>query len=52
MGIFLGLLRFQIFFGVLENPEFFWGRTVDARPEPMYVEKMRVSPLWEIHVCH
>ena len=26
MGIFLGLLKFQIFFGVLEIPDFFfWG---------------------------
>ena len=25
LGYFLGLLKFQIFFGVLEIPEMFWG---------------------------
>ena len=25
MGIFFGLLKFQIFFGVLEIPDIFWG---------------------------
>ena len=47
MGVFLGSLKFQIFFGVLEIPDiFFWGGglTVDAGPEPMYEEKMREPP--------
>ena len=49
-GYFGGLLKFQIFLGVLEIPVFFlcvffWGgRTVDAGPEPKYEEKMRVPP--------
>ena len=39
---FNGLLKFQIFFGVLEIPDIFWGESrVDARPEPTY-EEMRV----------
>ena len=25
LGYFFGLLKFQIFFGVLEIPDFFWG---------------------------
>ena len=33
-GFFWGLLKFQIFFGVLEIPDIFWGVTVDAGPEP------------------
>ena len=35
---------FQIFFGVLEIPDIAWGYTVDAGPEPMCEEKMRVPP--------
>ena len=27
---------------MLEIPDIFWGRTVDAGPEPMYIEKIRV----------
>ena len=27
--IFYGLLKFQIFFGVLEVPDFFWGEMPD-----------------------
>ena len=44
MGINFGLLKFQIFFGVLEIPDIFWGRRVDAGPEPTYGEKLRVPP--------
>ena len=41
--IFGGLVKFQIFLGVLEIPDIL-GQTVDAGPEPMYEEKMRVPP--------
>ena len=53
-GYFLGLVKFQIFFGVLEIHDiFFWGggggggvnsTSVDAGLEPTYEEKMRVPP--------
>ena len=42
--IFLGLLKFQIFLGVLEIPDIFGGRTIEAGPEPTYEEKMIVYP--------
>ena len=42
-GIFFGLLKFQIFFGVLEIPGIFGGE-LDAGSEPKYEEKMRVPP--------
>ena len=41
---FFGLLKIQIFFGVLEIPDIFLGCTVDAGLEPTYTEKMRVPP--------
>ena len=41
-GFVWGLVNFQILFWVLEIPDIFLGWTVDAGPEPMYVEKMRV----------
>ena len=44
LGYFLGLLKIQIFFGVLEIPDIFWGCTVDAGSEPSYTEKNRVPP--------
>ena len=50
MGVFFGLLKIQIFFGVLEIPDIFWGCTVDAGSEPTYTEKMRVPPLGIRHV--
>ena len=38
-GYFLGLLNFQIIFGVFEIPVIFWGWTaVDAGPELTYEE--------------
>ena len=47
--IFWKVLKFQIFFGVLEIPDifFFWGggRMVDVGPKPTYGEILRVSPL-------
>ena len=44
-GVFLGVGKISnIFFGVLEIPNSFGGLTVDACPEPTYVEKMRVPP--------
>ena len=47
----MGLLTFQIFFGVLKIPDIFGGRKIDARPDSSYEEKMRVtpplSPLWD-----
>ena len=42
MGDIFGLLQFQIFLGMLEIIDFL-GCTVDAGPEPMYEEKMRVT---------
>ena len=52
MGDILGgLLKFQIFWGVLEIPDIFWGWTVDAGPEPMYEEKMKVPPLGSYTCC-
>ena len=42
-GYLRRLLKFQTFFGVLENLDIFWGRTVDAGPEPTYTEKIRVG---------
>ena len=51
--IFLGLLKFQIFFGVLEIPDIFFGWTVYAGSEPTYAEKIRVPPPpWELHTRH
>ena len=41
-GVFFGLLKFQIFFGVLEIPDIILGE--HAEPEPTYEEKMRVQP--------
>ena len=41
---FWGLLKSQIFFGVVEIPDIFLGWTVDAGPEPTYEEKLRVPP--------
>ena len=43
-GIFLGVAKISNIFGVLEIPDNVRGRTVDAGPEPTYVEKMRVPP--------
>ena len=40
-GYFLGSLKFQIFFGMLEIPDIFRWRMVDAWPEPTYAEKMK-----------
>ena len=45
IGIFFWLLKFQIFFGVLEITDIFLGWTVDAGSEPTYTEKIRVPPL-------
>ena len=42
-GYFFGLLKFQIFFGVLEIPDIL-GVRIDAGPEPTYQEKMRAPP--------
>ena len=36
--------KIQIFFGVLDIPNFFWRHTVDAGPNPTYEEKVRVPP--------
>ena len=36
--------KFQIFFWVLDIPDIFWRQTVDAGPNPTYVEKVRVTP--------
>ena len=36
--------KFEIFFGVLDIPDFFWRQTVDAGPNPTYEEKVRVPP--------
>ena len=36
--------KFEIFFGVLDVPDFFWRQTVDAGPNPTYEEKVRVPP--------
>ena len=44
-GYFLGSLKFQFFLGVLEIPNIFGGRTVDAEPEPTYEEKNQSTPL-------
>ena len=43
MGYFWALLKFQIFFRVLEIPDIL-GVRVDAGPEPTYEEKLRVPP--------
>ena len=45
----LGLPKIQIFFWVLEIPDFFFWSTVDAGPEPTYAEKMREPP-WGLRV--
>ena len=50
-GYFLGLLKFQIFLGVLEIPYIFWGWTVDARPKPTYVKKWEYPPPWDYHLA-
>ena len=36
--------KIQIFFGVLDIPNFFWRHTVDAWPNLTYEEKVRVTP--------
>ena len=41
---FLGCQNFKYCLGVLEIPDIFGGGWVDAGPEPMYEEKMRVPP--------
>ena len=46
IGIFLGLLKFQIFFWGAWNSWYFLGWTVDAGSEPTYAEKIRVPPPW------
>ena len=42
--IFFGLLKFQIFLGMLEISDIFGGWAVGAGPEPTYEEIMRVPP--------
>ena len=45
MRDFLGLLKFQIFFGVLEIPDIFGGCRGEAGPETRFEgKKMRVPP--------
>ena len=44
MGVFLGLLNFQILFGVLDIPDILGVVEVGAGSKPMYKEKMRVPP--------
>ena len=44
MGVFFGLLKIQIFFGVLEIPDIFLGCTIDAGSEPTYTEKNESTP--------
>ena len=44
MGVFFGVASISNVFGVLEIPDIFWGRRVDAGPDPTYEEKMRVTP--------
>ena len=44
IGLFFVLLKFEIFFGVLEIPDIYFGRTVDAGSQPTYAGKIRVSP--------
>ena len=41
MGVFFWLLKIQIFFGVLEIHDIFWGCMVDAGSEPTYTDKKR-----------
>ena len=43
-GYFWGLLKYQIFFGVLDIPDIFWGWRASAGPEPTYEEKMKLPP--------
>ena len=50
MGVFLGSLKFQIFFGVFEIPDIFGGWTVDAGPEPTYEEKNESIPPTHTHL--
>ena len=46
-GIFLAVAEISNIFGVLEIPDIFLGRTMDAGPEPTYTEKNRVGlPPW------
>ena len=42
--IFWGVLKFQKKIGVLEIPDSFLGRTVDAGPKPTYEEKSESTP--------
>ena len=45
MGIFFfGLVKFQIFFGVLEIPDIFGRWRVGAGPEPTFEDILRVPP--------
>ena len=41
---FFAWQKFEIFFGVLDIPDFFLRQTVDAGPNPTYEEKVRVPP--------
>ena len=43
-NIFAWPKKIQIFFGVLDIPDIFLWQTVDAGPNPMYEEKVRVPP--------
>ena len=48
IGIFWGLLKFQIYFGVLDIPDIFLGWTVGAGSKPTYgtSEKKKRVPLY------
>ena len=49
MGIFLAVAKISNIFWVLEIPDIFLERTVDAGPEPTYTEKIRVGlPPWDV----
>ena len=48
MGVFFGLVKFQMFLGCLKFLIFFGG-TIDAGPEPTDEEKMRVPPMGLYH---
>ena len=45
MGIFFGFLKLQIFFGVLEIPDIFFGWKVDAGSEAYVWRKNESTPL-------
>ena len=52
MGIFFGLLKFQIFFGMPDIPDICWGVNSRCWVQAYVAGKMRVlPPPWDANFC-